>query len=147
MADIPQHWRDYMRLQTRLSQTKIVDSSSWGREAALNALLQDQQKITPDVDKIEASAARRERNHKHIDLHYLFPSSHAFTLTEPAIHATIQLSQIRAKTLARDWKLLLDIGCGAKYSELSGKFGRTVGAVRVRVNRLRASLHQLHHAA
>jgi hypothetical protein len=60
VKNIPQEWRAYASKQEQLNRRSSADSTAWGLEAGLNALLSGS--ATPDtVDRAIANTSRRSR--------------------------------------------------------------------------------------
>jgi hypothetical protein len=143
MADIPQPWRAYARLQKSLSRTSVVSDRSWGIEAGLNFLITEAALKSPpsddDVSRSVQSESRRERNRLALRRYYI-------SAKEPAIDpvsildARSELHIIRSKLSDADWGLMAAIGIGRDYSEISALLETSAVAARVRVMRLRQQI-------
>lgn len=146
MADLPPPWGQYAHLQAELGQRHQVDNQTWGKEAAMNRMLQtmvatDRPCITPDdTDRAEASARRRERRRLNLRLAYLSAPEADGSPPEEALTAKQLLKAVQAHLPSADWSLLVWIGQGYDYAELAAGLNVSQGSLRVRVSRLRGEL-------
>lgn len=158
MADIPQHWGAYARLQAKLSTTTSVTIGG-ALEAALNVIHQPDFSVTAlhdaDMMRIAANAARRERHHgalrrqaQAVALDEVAsarsvddgdPGSGASSLDDQ-LHARRELQRIADRLSDDDWNLVTDVAAGTAYEELAAPYSSTPTALRSRVFRLRRAM-------
>jgi DNA-directed RNA polymerase specialized sigma24 family protein len=142
MAELPHPWDAYRRLQDELHLTNAVTTESWGLEAALDgiaAAVENGEAITTDdVRLFRETASRRERRHL-VLIGKLAPLVSAASQAEGPL-AAVALAKVKASLPAREWQLLSDVGAGWSYAEIARREGRRAGALRVRVQRMRAQL-------
>jgi hypothetical protein len=141
MADFPHPWAIYARLQDNLRREYQVGDRSWGTEAGMDHILEAAIGAPPaedDVNKVIATGRRRER-HRGARRDPLLEDI-ATANPEGALFARSELAAIRRKVEDRNWELLMGVGMGSDYREISIAVSVPAGAVRVRVLRLRASL-------
>ena len=134
-------WGAYTRLQAELSHDGRICDHTWGLETALNRILAfPQAKHTnEDVDRMAASARRRERHRTRLRLAHAARADTSPS-SETIVAARQELRAVRAKVVARDWALLCEVAGGRRYDEVAEIVGETPGSLRVRVLRLRRQL-------
>jgi DNA-binding NarL/FixJ family response regulator len=143
MAVIPQHWRDFTRLQHTLGRTNRVDDRYWGLEAGLDRVVSlVAEGATPTSDEIERarqSESRRERYRRRLrDQH--FARNESSVDPSAVFEARSELRALRSSVSSRDWKVLTAVGLGKRYSEIAKVSGTRSVAIRARVMRLRKKL-------
>jgi hypothetical protein len=141
MADLPHPWGMYARLQTNLRRDYRIGDRSWGTEAGMDHILISAfgaQPTEDEVNQVIATSRRRER-HRGSRCEPLLEDI-ATAHPEGALTARRELAAIRCKVGDRNWELLTAVGIGSDYKEISIAVSAPVGAVRVKVLRLRASL-------
>jgi hypothetical protein len=141
MADLPQPWAIYARLQTNLSRDYRVGDRSWGTEAGMDHILESVSGAPPtehEINQVIATSRRRER-HRGSRRQPLLEDV-ATAHPEGALTARSELAAVRRKVGDRNWELLTAVGIGSDYKEISIAVSVPPGAVRVKVLRLRASL-------
>jgi hypothetical protein len=115
MADLPNPWDNYARLQTKLSRTRVVTDQTWGNEAALNRTLADAgDGLAPTADEVSvaaASEARRERRYAFLRVVHLADDP---TLVHPEAHLAARQDIRAAKAVisSTDWALLCGVATG-----------------------------------
>lgn len=143
MAELPHPWSAYARLSRGLSRRCCIDGQSWGAEAALNQILillqQGGSPSQEDIGRMGATARRGERHRAHLRLVHL-PASEFAASPEAAFAARDELTAISSGLTERDWTILSEVSAGRDYSEVASLVGGTVGALRVRVARIRKEL-------
>jgi len=144
MANIPQPWRAYACLQSKLSGSVAIDYRSWGVEAGLNLLLKaDPALNAPDeaeLARARSTAARRERSRARWRALRLTPTVQTSVEPDPGLEARGDLQILRERTTRDEWELLCGVAAGHEYADLASSRAATVGALRVTVTRLRARL-------
>lgn len=159
MADIPQSWEAYARLQQELSSTHCAAVAD-ALEEALNVVLQPDFRpdavSEADLSRVAESAARRTRHRKHL-LRTAAPSSQrgcpvdtveadegvaaaASSSLDDEVHARRELARLKALLRSPDWDLLTGVAAGASYEELAVEHSATTAALRSRVSRLRKAI-------
>jgi|SRR5688572_7109970 len=140
MKKLDPPWEDYLAAQTKLRDRSTVDDTSWSLEARLDRMLAGAAN-TDEVERAGRTAARRERSRA------AQRRRHAATNSIDGVRiavAGVALGQVRS-AVEDDWPLLDDLGQGATFDELGEKRGKSAGAMRQRVFRLRNLL--LKHVA
>lgn len=144
MAELPHPWSAYYRLSRGLSRRCCIDNQSWGDEAALNHILtsleQGQASGLDDIGRMGATARRGERHRAHLRLVHLPASDDVVASPEAEFVARDKLNEISSRLTQREWTILSEIGTGRDYSEVAALVGGTVGALRVKVLRIRKEL-------
>jgi hypothetical protein len=133
-------WDKYARLQAALDSKSGIDSHAWGLEAAMNGLLDKQLSTSDQAELAISSAARKERNRAR--LRRLYIGSPPPVDIGPQIEARDELRIAREHLEPREWALLIAVAQGQAYDELAVVYGVGVGALRVRVLRIRRLLTQ-----
>lgn len=143
--NLPYPWDLYFALQTKLQRSNKVDDASWGCEAALNRILSsdpacDSPIGTEDIDRWARSERRRERHRADLRMTYLETEYDA--ARERALQARQGLRAARRLVTDQEWALLYAVGEGWSYAQIAAKTGtgRSSGALRVRILRLRRRL-------
>ena len=143
MAELPHPWSAYASLARGLSRRHCIDDQSWGAEAALNQILTSlQQGKSPsqeDIHRMGATARRCERHRAQLRVVHL-PVSESAASPEAAFAARDELNAISSRLAERDWIILSEVSAGRNYGEVVSMVGGTVGALRVRVTRVRKEL-------
>ena len=134
-------WVKYTSLQAELLDNSTLSHRSWGLEGALNRILSADAPtcIAANGDNIEhivGSEQRRERHRTALRRLQLPQEAPSFDLG-PFLAARAELKSARAKVNGSDWNLLCGVAIGHSYAEIATAHGETVGALRVRVSRLR----------
>ena len=142
MRDLLDPWRVYARLQNELATLSTVDGRSWGLEGGLSHLIRSGLDGITDTDAERACAtsARRERSRARARRLHLAPWIKDVIDPWPKLEARNTLAVLYAETSASEQALLHDVASGAGYSKIARRTGRSVGAARVQVMRLRARL-------
>lgn len=141
MLELPYPWGMYARLQNSLRRNNILGDRSWGSEAGLDYIL-DLASVAPPseeaVKKVIATSRRRERHRSSRRGPLLgdYPTANP----DCALAARSELRAIRRKVGDDNWAVLMAVGLGSSYKEMSVAMSETPGNLRVRVLRLRASL-------
>lgn len=122
-------WNRYLSLQSELGASSSVDDMNWGREAALNRILESQSSGSdspPDVETVVRSEGRRERHRTRLRHLHLIPSPDD-TDHEELAAVREQLHRVRESVSDEEWALL------------SGRAGDEYpsGARRTRILRIR----------
>lgn len=163
MADIPQSWAVYARLQQKVSTTTDVEHGAT-LEKALNVILEPDYSVeaTTEADflRAAATAGRQERYRAALRRQYCgdLPAGeptvkaanddnyhHAPTMThgtalDDNIHARRELARLALQLPAADLSLLAAVAEGISYNELARQHDRSPAALRTRVTRLRRTL-------
>lgn len=158
MAEIPQSWGAYARLQSKLSAATSVTIGG-ALEEALNIIhmpnFTADRLLEADMLRLASNAARQERHQS-----ALRRQAQACTLDEAtaargnddgdvptgasslddALHACRELQRIAERLSADDWELLTSVAAGVAYEELAIQHLSTSAALRSRVCRLRQFL-------
>lgn len=144
MAELPHPWSAYVRISRGLSRRCCIDDQSWGAEAALNQILtslqQGQSPSLGDIGRIGATARRGERHRTRLRLTYLPASDDLAASPEEEFVVRDALDAISSRLSKRDWTILSEVSAGRDYGEVASLVGSTVGALRVRVLRMRKDL-------
>ncbi len=144
MAELPHPWSAYARLSRGLSSRCCIDDQSWGAEAALNQILtslqQGQSPSLGDIGRMGATARRGERHRTRLRLVYLPASDDVAASPEEEFVAWDALDAISSQLSKRDWTILSAVSAGRDYGEVASLVGSTVGALRVKVLRMRKGL-------
>lgn len=152
MADIPQDWQAYARLQKKLSETSCVTIGS-ALEEALNVVhdpnFRPDAVLEADLRRIAASAARQDRHRQTLRRLMLAENldgaswvsedgdvAHASSLDD-YVHARRELARLFATLREADWELLIGVASGDSYDDLAEQCSSTPSALRSRVCRLR----------
>ena len=142
MPDLPHPWSIYANLQTSLNDSR-VRSRTWGLESALNEILGAELRSIPTTPEEIVTAcstgARRERARSLIRRRHPREFSPQQIDTVRMLEALNFLTKIKASIQPSDWRLLSTI---SDEVGTRGK-GRTSGAVRVKVCRLRKRIRKL----
>lgn len=149
MAVIPQNWRVYARLQSKLSKNAVVDDQSWGVEASLNVMLAENDnaisQCAEHINRTERSAARRERYRARSRRMYLAPFAEDTVDQERLLSARSDLKAIRARVSPNDWSMLTKLAAGEDYARIAADAGTSKTSLRTMVCRIRkkAAAHKL----
>jgi DNA-binding NarL/FixJ family response regulator len=141
MADLPDPWIAYARLQSQLARTRHIDGYSWGLEAALNQAVAGASADADNLDRTVRSEARNERRRAVLRLIYL-PSDGVPRNPSPedALDAGRLLHAVRLRLTPAQWRLLRAVGEGHEYKDIAAVANVAPGALRARVLRLRRTL-------
>ena len=143
MAELPHQWSAYARVARGLSRRCCIDAQSLGAEATLNQILvsleQGSSPSQEDVSRMGATARRGERHRAQLRLVHL-PVSESYPSPEAAFAARDELKAISSRLTGPDWTILSEVSAGRDYGEVASLVGGTVGALRVRVARIRKAL-------
>jgi|SRR5579862_7463135 len=141
MSDLPDEWRAYARLQSRLSRTHSENNRSRAVEAALDTALAAIQIGAPlalhDLERVQRSAERRERHRSRLRMVW---RNDNVRNPDAQLASRDELRRIEATIGARDWHLLVHVGLGDTYDEIAVAQRGTSTALRARVLRLRRVL-------
>lgn len=141
MAELPHHWAMYARLQENLLRNHRVDARSWAIESGMDHILETVSDATPtqiELDRVIATSARRERHR--CSRREPMLDDIASTHPEDALMARSDLMAVRRRVGEHNWELLTAVGMGTAYDEIAAAASRPASTVRVKVQRLRASL-------
>jgi len=139
-------WGAYERLQADLARRDHVDDRAWGLEAGLNSLLTERTAAKWEAVATQAAETESRKCRHRARLRRLHLASEPVSVSaDVALHARLNLSLLTPVLTRDQWILLLAVSEGYGYQELAGLFGVSVGALRVRVLRLRARVRA--HAA
>jgi len=142
MADFPHPWRIYLQLQSALSRSRCVNNDTWGIEGGLDIILASPPDMSPsdeDIARTISSKRRREQRRSRLRILHIRPDEDR-TDPEQELLARSELRRISSQVRASDWVLLRSIGLGDDCADIAKKLGASIGAVRVRVLRLRRQL-------
>lgn len=165
MAEIPQSWGAYARLQSKLSATTSATIGG-ALEEALNIIHQPNFSADTlaeaDMLRLASNSARQERRRsvlrRQVQVCALSEgtaargnddvavSSGASSLDD-ALHACRELQRIAERLPADDLELLTGVAAGVTYEELAVQHSSTSAALRSRVCRLRQALLLRRNAA
>ena len=141
MSEHPPPWEAYACLQERLARRCEVDGYAWGLEAALNRLLIKPHPTAEEIERIIASAGRKERNRARLRRANLpFEGRTENSYLESAFDAQQVLSEMQMRVTPNDWELLCAVGEGHRYRDIAMVEKAAPGSLRARVFRLRRSL-------
>ena len=144
MAELRHPWSEYARLSRGLARRCCIDDQNWGAEAALNQILtsleQGQSPSLSDIGRMGATARRGERHRTYLRLVHLDETNDVTRAPEAEFIARDELIGISSRLSQRDWTILSELGAGSDYVKVTSLVGGTVGALRVRVLRLRKEL-------
>jgi hypothetical protein len=139
-------WSLYLALQTKVLKSNKVDDASWGCEAALNRILSSDPACDPrpvsdeDIDRWGRSEGRRERHRARLRRLHMGRPENEQAASERALHARQELRAVRELVSNEEWALLYAVSEGGGYDEIAARTGRSSGALRVRILRLRHRL-------
>jgi len=152
-------WDKYAPLQAELRDNHTVGDRSWGVEAGLNGILSAEPTSHPpanddDIQRVVSSEQRRERHRAALRRLYLTEDDgmrrNGMPVNSPRgpdletfIEVRAELKSTRTKVTKSDWDLLCAVATGREYAEIAAAKGGTVGALRVRVSRLRREIAQV----
>jgi hypothetical protein len=138
MQNLPSPWDDYLTIQTRLQRSTTVDDRSWGRERALNRIVDSNGAPQPDeIQRAALTESRLERHHAALRRkHYTILAGTQVDCAN-AVEARQRLVLVRTRTTEAEWLLLTKVGSGHSYDELAAYSGKHAGALRVQVLRAR----------
>jgi DNA-binding NarL/FixJ family response regulator len=141
--NLPFPWNSYLALQSRLLKSHNVDDTFWGCEAALTRILSsdlvcDAPFSNDDIDRWARNESRRARHRTKLRLLYL-EEEHVLS-EERALYARQELRAVRELVTNEEWTLLCSVSEGRGYDEIAARTGRSSGALRVGVSRLRHRL-------
>ena len=158
MADIPQLWESFARLQRKLSVTNCITIGA-ALEEALNVVHQPDFRPESANDtgllRIAATAARQARHRallrRRAQAEMLGDAAAAHTddggeigfgarSLDDAIHARRELARLATILREPDWDLLTGVAAGETYDELALQHASTSAALRSRVCRLRQAI-------
>lgn len=146
MAELPQHWRAYARVQTKLSNRARLDDRSWGLEEALDRFILGDPATDPisavDMDRAYASRSRRERSQSRRRAILLAPFVQTGSDPEAALLAREELRIVSLEATSDEFSLLLNLADGAEYSDLAAVRAVSVVALRASAFRIRKRLHR-----
>jgi len=144
MADLPQPWRAYARLQIELSDNGKLDARYWGAEAGLNHFLIADPDSAPrpdaEIARARSAGTRRERSRSRWRAVHLEPFIQAAADPEPGLAARRELHDLRSRMTSDEWALLCGLAMGHEYAELAQSRGSNSGALRLTALRLRNRL-------
>jgi hypothetical protein len=140
---LPDPWGAYMRLQSELDATTLVNNRSWGLEAGLDAILAvaPSDSVTPasNLPTTIATAGRRDRHRAR--LRRMYQTVLRPCVDQPAvIEARVEIGQVRRLLHAADWQLISSLATGMDYRAIGNDIGATPSSLRIRVMRIRDSL-------
>lgn len=139
-------WSDYLRLQKLAGTISHCGAREYAVDAALDYLIDNIAKNYPPsapefgddaVQRVMATAARRYR-HQHC-LMRKQPPPPDIEIAGKA-EARLQLVHISETVSAKDCALLAEVGQGYTDREIGERHGRTAGAVRATLARIRQKL-------
>jgi hypothetical protein len=141
MAVIPQKWRDYARLQSKLLKNTVVDDQSWGVEAGLNVMLAENDntinQCTAHINRVARSAARLERYRARSRRIFLAPFAQDTVDQENQLSARSELKAIRTRVSLNDWSTLTKLAAGEDYASIAADAGTSKASLRTMVCRMR----------
>jgi len=144
MADLPQPWRAYARLQIELSDNGKLDARYWGAEAGLNHFLVADPDSAPrpdaEIARARSAGARRERSRSRWRAVHLEPFVQTAVDPEPGLAARRELRSLCSLTTPDEWALLCGLAIGHEYADLAQSRGSNPGASRLAALRLRNRL-------
>jgi hypothetical protein len=148
MTTLPQEWAFYARVQKGADRARI-NSRYWAADEAADAALEmlaipapTLPAMTTGIKNIATNRAAKHR-HRHRILHdQLWPMMQ--DLMTPAVEGQIiamsELERIQRRLSRQDWCLLVEVAQGSSYGSLAAERSETVGALKMRVSRLRKLL-------
>jgi hypothetical protein len=147
MADLPHQWRAYARIQLQLSRCTRLGYRAWGLEAGLNFLLRPEAETSEsELERTMAAAARRHRYQSALirrDRGSANDDEADPRSISEAVGAQQALRRIRSSVSETDWFALTSLAEGSGYADLAEPLGTSIGALRVRVFRVRNQLYAL----
>jgi DNA-directed RNA polymerase specialized sigma24 family protein len=143
--NLPAPWDLYRALQIKLLKGSKVDDASWGCEAALNRILRSDLARDPpvsneDINRWARSESRRERHRASLRRLRLTHLEVEHPAIERALHERQELRKARELVTDEEWTLLCAVSEGRGYDEIATRTGRSSGALRIRILRLRHRL-------
>lgn len=158
MAEIPQSWGAYLRLQSKLSATTSIIIGD-ALEEALNIIHQPEFSVDTlaeaDMLRLAANAARQERHRcalrRQVQDAALDEAtaargndegdiSNGVVSLDDALHIRRELQRIAERLSEDEWDLMTGVAAGLSYEELAVLKSSTSAALRSRVCRLRRAL-------
>ena len=148
MKTLPEEWAFYARAQRGANRTQI-NSRYWAADEAADAALEMLAVPTPSLSELPTGlrniAANRAAKHRHRAriLHDQFWPMMQGMMMPPVdrqVVAMSELERIRHRLSRQDWQLLLEVAQGQSYGALAEERDETVGALKMRVSRLRKLL-------
>jgi hypothetical protein len=142
VSNLEPFWDRYLALQAKLKDSTVVDDTSWGREAALNQLLESGPPATADdIERAAASASRRERYRARLRRHHVVIDQGADL--KDVLQAREQLRIVKTTVTPEDWQLLHEVSEGVSYHDLAVAKRTSANALRARVCRVRQKLDRV----
>jgi len=149
MMKLPPHWQDYARIQREADRPR-TNSRYWAIDEAADAVL-DWITEPPGsaaandaiIRNLFSNRAQKYRRRAQILHHQLTPlaAGTAVPSVSQQVEAMAELDRMRGTVSEADWDLLVAIAEGETYADLAECLGETVGALKMRVLRLRKQLH------
>lgn len=158
MAEIPQSWGAYSRLQSKLSATTSIIIGD-ALEGALNIIHQPdfcvETLAEADMLRLAANAARQERHRcalrRKVQAAALDDEtaargndegdiSNGASSLDDVLHTRRELQRIADRLSGDELDLITDVAAGLSYEELAIQHSSTSAALRSRVCRLRQAL-------
>jgi hypothetical protein len=138
-------WSFYFALQAKLMKSDKIDDASWGYEVALHRILSSDPACDPafsndDIDRWVQSEGRRARSRAKLRRLHMAGLEDVDGATERALQARHELRAVRKLVSDEEWMLLWARSEGSGYAEMAASTGKTSGALRVRILRLRHKL-------
>ena len=93
-----------------------------------------------DTDRWARSAGRRERHRARLLRLHMADREDEHAASERAFHARQELRAARELVAAEEWALLYAVAEGRGYDEIAVRTGRSSGALRIHILRLRHKL-------
>lgn len=148
MKTLPEEWAFYARVQRGANRTQIT-SRYWAADEAADAALEMLAVPTPSLSELSiglknivANRAAKHRHRARILHDQFFPMMQDMTMPpiDRQVVAMAELERIRHRLSRQDWHLLLEVAQGQSYAALAAQCDETVGALKMRVSRLRKLL-------
>jgi hypothetical protein len=138
MQKLSPFWDRFAAIQAHLGSSTVVDDVAWGREHALNKMLEAHEILSAeDVERAVQSESRRERHHGAIRRRHAAGVANATNDPVQMLEGRQELELVRGQVTDSEWTLLNALGVGSGYAELAAQAGVTEGTVRVRALRAR----------
>lgn len=149
MKNLAPQWQDYARIQREADRSR-TNSRYWAVDDAADVVL-DWIKASPEtsasndatIRNLFSNRAQKYRRRAQILHHQLVPVAAGVTVPSVSeqVEAMAELDRLRGIVSEADWDLLVAIAEGESYADLADCLGDSVGALKMRVSRLRKQLH------
>lgn len=147
MKKLADGWNEYYHTQSELIESHSVNDINWGKEHALDRIVDDMQNGAPpqrsNVERYIRTGDRRNRHRRSI-----LRKRRALLEEYPqdvmqSYEAALLLRELFEKIGRRELEVVLQVGSGHSYRDLAVYYGVSVLALRQRVSRTRSKAKKI----